>query len=704
MKKTLKSSIVAVALCAVMHHRSALAQGLVLNTNQNQTSYSQNFDNIGTSFPSEWLCYKAATSSSLGTVVSFTSTPTGWSSSSFLFANYCSVSNYTGTAFNGTESTTIQSACSNRSLAVRTTAASGDPGAAFVLEINNTTNLVNFKLDFDIAVLSVQGRTNIWTVDYGFGSTPTSFTVADASKNFTAVGTFGAAHRTISFGGALDNNVGPVWIRIVTLAATTGTSSRPTVGIDNVVLTYTNAPTVASPIVITSQPHSVTNNAGTSASFTVAVTGTSPAYQWYQIDAAGNTNQLSDGTALSGDGSSYSGTQSSTLTINNVYGAESNLYFVNITNTAPTGNNTNSAAVKLAVNDPIISAQPVNMTNVLNDVDLFSATVVCSQPSQQLWYYNGAVISNVDAILPTNSSTIFVINDTTATNLTGYYLVASNQYGMVTSAVATASIAVTPPVEIVRWDFNQTTQYTTTNPSPSLGTGTAYPVQNPAVSNFVYAAGALFDPAQLGASATNQAWALNGFVAGISNKTAGFQFNVSTVGYTNIMLTWSERHSATASKYMRVQYTTNGTDYVDGDVVTFSQVAYQFYSSDLSAKPGVANNPNFGFRVVAEWESTAIGDATASYAGTSSTFGSGGTIRVDLMTVFGKSLGNVASIPLYIGYNGTNAILTWTDPAGAFSLQSAPLATGTYTNIVGATSPYTNLAVGSQQYFRLKSN
>jgi hypothetical protein len=301
----------------------------------------------------------------------------------------------------------------------------------------------------------------------------------------------------------------------------------------------------------------------------------------------------------------------------------------------------------------------------------------------------------------TNSLTVYVTNDFTATNLSGYYFVAANQFGSVTSAVATATVAVTPPVELARWDFNAVDQYTPTNPSPSVGIGIAMPTPNPKVTNYIFAPGSLFDPIGFDSGVANDAWELNGFIGtNAPNKTAGFQFNVSTVGYTNIVLTWSERHSATASKYIRVQYTTNGTDFIDGDVVTFSQVLYQFYSSDLSAIPGVNNNPNFGIRLVSEWESTALGDNVTNYVGTSSAFGSGGTIRVDLMTVFGSSLG-IVPIPLHIATDGTNAILTWTDPLAAFSLQSGPQLIGTYTNIPGATSPYTNGIGETQQFFRL---
>jgi hypothetical protein len=47
-------------------------------------------------------------------------------------------------------------------------------------------------------------------------------------------------------------------------------------------------------------------------------------------------------------------------------------------------------------------------------------------------------------------------------------------------------------------------------------------------------------------------------------------------------------------------------------------------------------------------------------------------------------------------------VLKWT--GGAFSLQSAAAIDSTFTNIPGATSPYTNPIVGPQQFFRLKGN
>ena len=68
-------------------------------------------------------------------------------------------------------------------------------------------------------------------------------------------------------------------------------------------------------------------------------------------------------------------------------------------------------------------------------------------------------------------------------------------------------------------------------------------------------------------------------------------------------------------------------------------------------------------------------------------------------TVFSLSLPS-----LVIMLAETNAILTWSTDAPGFILQSAPAISGTFTNLPGATSPYTNPITGAQQFFRLISN
>ncbi len=85
----------------------------------------------------------------------------------------------------------------------------------------------------------------------------------------------------------------------------------------------------------------------------------------------------------------------------------------------------------------------------------------------------------------------------------------------------------------------------------------------------------------------------------------------------------------------------------------------------------------------------------ASYGG-SSGFG----------TVFSLTLGagsGILPVPLLFSRTSNKLVFTWANTN--FTLQSAPLVTGTYTNIPGATnSPYTNPITGSQRFFRLIGN
>jgi hypothetical protein len=61
-------------------------------------------------------------------------------------------------------------------------------------------------------------------------------------------------------------------------------------------------------------------------------------------------------------------------------------------------------------------------------------------------------------------------------------------------------------------------------------------------------------------------------------------------------------------------------------------------------------------------------------------------------------------LPAHLDFQSLNnqLVLSWAN--SDFSLQFAAAITGTFTNIPGATSPYTNTITTSQQYFRLKMN
>ena len=82
--------------------------------------------------------------------------------------------------------------------------------------------------------------------------------------------------------------------------------------------------------------------------------------------------------------------------------------------------------------------------------------------------------------------------------------------------------------------------------------------------------------------------------------------------------------------------------------------------------------------------------------------GSRDTFGIDNFELSYHASGMLAPIPLRMTRSGGNAILSWSN--SAFALQAAPTARGTYTNVPGATNPYTNPITGIQKFFRLKAN
>lgn len=201
-----------------------------------------NFDAIGTGgLPTGVYVKENATSLDLGTEGTVFNnnfnTGTAWNQTSGAFKNFASA---TGLASNS--SSAIQLASTNRALGLRQTGTVGDPGGAFAFQLANTSGKTNLQMSFKLQSLDVTavGRTVVWKVDYGTGLSPSAFTTVTTSPASltTAYGTFSNTTVTVNFGSALNNISGPVWIRIVTLSASTGSSNRPSTGIDDVTFTW----------------------------------------------------------------------------------------------------------------------------------------------------------------------------------------------------------------------------------------------------------------------------------------------------------------------------------------------------------------------------------------------------------------------------------------------------------------------------------
>lgn len=122
---------------------------------------------------------------------------------------------------------------------------------------------------------------------------------------------------------------------------------------------------------------------------------------------------------------------------------------------------------------------------------------------------------------------------------------------------------------------------------------------------------------------------------GAANKSRGVQFNVSTVGFENVALSYDLRHSNTSSRWEQVQYSIDGINFID--IASFDGNAgdtwFNGRSIDLSAIAGVKDNASFAFRVVA-----AFAPGSNSYAASSTSYAATGTWRFDMVTVTGSQI------------------------------------------------------------------
>lgn len=229
---------------------------------------------------------------------------------------------------------------------------------------------------------------------------------------------------------------------------------------------------------------------------------------------------------------------------------------------------------------------------------------------------------------------------------------------------ATLTVALSASADIIaQWNFNSVPPDTATSTgttNPSVGTGSAVYIGGTAApSTGAFASGSANDPA----TSDNSAWNTSNYPPqGQSNKTAGVQFSVSTVGFESITVSWDQRNSGTASKYSRFQYSLDGSNFIDSAMFSLGDLLFASRTVNLTPALGANNNPNFVFRIVSEFERTATGSGVDQYVGTTSGYNVGGTTRFDMLTVSG-SLPDGNSFPTISSIsNQTVRVDTPTDP------------------------------------------
>jgi hypothetical protein len=210
---------------------------------------------------------------------------------------------------------------------------------------------------------------------------------------------------------------------------------------------------------------------------------------------------------------------------------------------------------------------------------------------------------------------------------------------------------------IAQWNFNSPT------PDSDTGTGTLLPSSGQGTALFcggttsTFATGCTNDPAP---AADNSGWNTSSYATqGTSNKMTGVQFNVSTLGYSDIVIRWDHRVSSSASKYCRLQYCPDGATWTDYPVpvaamavVSTRQNYFEAQTNSLVGVTEVENCAGFSFRIVAEWESTAVGGSD-NYIPTYATnnYSRNGTIRFDMVTVSGTPIPGANTPPGISGFS-----------------------------------------------------
>jgi hypothetical protein len=219
---------------------------------------------------------------------------------------------------------------------------------------------------------------------------------------------------------------------------------------------------------------------------------------------------------------------------------------------------------------------------------------------------------------------------------------------MTRAFVALGAFAVTlgltqaQPVQLAFWDFNDNNDIVdggVNGGTLSLIGGVTHP--------------GFFAGSPLDSGSPNRGYQTTNYPAqGTGNLTAGIVFNTPTTGYMNITVQFDVRWSNTASKYLRFQYTTDGTTWINGPQLVAGG-GDQWYSQgpgagsrflvDFTGNTAVDNNPNFAFRILAEF---APGENSYHGArdGNADGYRTGGTVRYDLVEVRGEVVPEPASM------------------------------------------------------------
>ncbi len=200
---------------------------------------------------------------------------------------------------------------------------------------------------------------------------------------------------------------------------------------------------------ITTQPRGQSVVAGSNAAFTVVATGQTPLfYQW-----SFNGTNLSNSIRISG-------ATDTTLIVSNIVAGDAGNYQVVVSNDH--GSVTSSNATLTVLLPPRISTQLLPRTVRFGQSTLLAVALTGNTPITYSWYQNRVALSDNARRSGSGTSALSIAN-VQSSDAGDYMLVASNAFGVTTSAVA--RLTVVYPGTVATWGSNVSGQ---TNVPPQL--------------------------------------------------------------------------------------------------------------------------------------------------------------------------------------------------------------------------------------------
>lgn len=152
--------------------------------------------------------------------------------------------------------------------------------------------------------------------------------------------------------------------------------------------------------------------------------------------------------------------------------------------------------------------------------------------------------------------------------------------------------------EVTIWNFNDS-DLNVDHGSGSLTT-------NFNLANVVFTLGGSSINARLG-DVAGQSVTLQGGTGNVNNGR-NLTFSLSTLGYTNIIVTFASQGTSTGFNSNQFQYSLDGITFIDFGAPYVPATSFALFTFDLSSIAGLNNNANAAFRIVFNGATSASGN------------------------------------------------------------------------------------------------